>query len=144
MMYNSDDDDVRSKSDVCYFLLTVITVLSFISNGSAYNDNRWNEIARLANVSQSDFDKIAGGLDEGPLNDGKIGIFLFTQYCGPGERVWKSISGPGKVPPKAATYADIDVCCKQHDECPNYISSDGDYSRYPGLPRKSQIFSRLI
>ncbi|KAG4071262.1 hypothetical protein HA402_003966 [Bradysia odoriphaga] len=121
-MYNSDDH--------CY---------QFISNGSAYDDNSWNEIARMVNISESDFDQVVDG---GPLTDGKIGLFLFTQYCGPGERVWKSISGSGKRP-STSTYADIDVCCKQHDECPNYISSDGDYEKYAGLPHRSQIFTRL-
>lgn len=141
MMYNSDDDDdhKRSKGDLCYFLVTIITVLSFITNGSAYDDNR-NEITEVANMSESEYYRFAGGA---PVNDGKIGLFVFTQYCGPGERVWKAIPGTAKLP-SASTYANIDVCCKQHDECPNYVSSDGDYDRYPGLPRKSQIFSRLI
>lgn len=111
-----------------------------LSNGLAYgggddNGDRFNEITNK-NFSKSDFS------DDDELNDAKIGLFIFTQYCGPGERVWKSIPKQGNLL-STNTYANIDVCCKQHDECPNYISIDSDYDRYPGLPRRQQIFSRF-
>lgn len=135
MMYYGNDG--RSKNCV-YHILAVITVVSLISSGLAYDDQHGNEINnRDTNISRSEFDQT-----DDTLYSEKIGLFVFTQYCGPGERVWKSISRQGKLP-AMNTYADLDVCCKQHDECPNYIVGDGDYVRYPGLPRRPQLFSRL-
>lgn len=115
-----------------YYLLSILILLSLMSSGLTY-DEHWNEIIKLRNISTSEFKQ------NDVLNNEKIGLFLFTQYCGPGERIWKTVSGQGKY-----TYADIDVCCKQHDECPNYILSDSDYNKYNGLPRRNQIFARLI
>lgn len=128
MMYHGND--VRSKR--VYYLLSILKLLSSMSSGLAY-DEHWNEIIKLTNISASDFKQ------NDALNNEKVGLFVFTQYCGPGERIWKTVSGHGKY-----TYADIDVCCKQHDECPNYILSDRDYDRYSGLPRRNQIFARLV
>lgn len=106
-----------------------------MSSGLAYEDYHWNEIDKITNISKSAFDQNV------TLDEERIGLFVFTQYCGPGERVWKARNGQGKIP-SSTTYADLDICCKQHDECPNYISSDSDYERYIGLPHRPQAFSR--
>lgn len=136
-MYHINDEQAKRV----YCLLTILKVLSLISSGLcevAYDEhNQWNEISKLMNISISEFKQAD------TLNNEKIGLFVFTQYCGPGERVWKSISGQSKLP-STTTYADIDVCCKQHDECPNYIVSDSDYNKYAGLSRRSLIFARLV
>lgn len=132
MMYYRNDEQSKSV----YYLLTILKVLSLIAYGLAYDDNRWNDINQITNISKSEFDR------NDMSNDEKIGLFVFTQYCGPGDRVWKAISGYGKLP-SSNMYADLDVCCKRHDECPNYITDDSDYERYIGLPRRPQIFSRL-
>jgi len=133
-MYYSNDGQLKSV-----YCLTIITiVLSLISSGLlAYDDIRWNEIKQIpSNVSESD--------DQSDVlyNEKIGGLFVFTQYCGPGERVWKAFPGAGKIPSRD-TYAGIDACCKRHDECPNYISSDSDFARYPGLPQRPLPFSRL-
>lgn len=141
LIYHYRNDEQSSKSVYNVQLLTVIlNVLTVLSSGLAYDDSRWNDIENVTNTSKSGFDRI----DANMINDEKIGLFIFTQYCGPGERVWRSVSDSGDVKfPSTNTYADIDVCCKQHDECPNYISGDSDYDRYMGLTRRPQIFSRF-
>ncbi len=146
MMYNYYSEDEQSKS--VYHLLTIIAVLSLVASGLAHgNETKWNDISSTVvvtnnNISKSEFDRIDDDYDDDTLYNQKAGLFVFTQYCGPGERVWKSAGGQGKFP-SATTYADIDVCCKQHDECPNYISTDSDYQRYAGLPHRQQLWSRL-
>ncbi|KAJ6633747.1 Phospholipase A2 [Pseudolycoriella hygida] len=127
-----NDEQTRCVS---HLLTVVTTVLSLISVALAYDDNSWNEIHKFTNITQSEFDR------SDMMNNQKIGLFVFTQYCGPGERVWRSSGQERK--PSSNMYADIDVCCKQHDGCPNYVSSSSDYDRYVGLPQKSQLFSRL-
>lgn len=133
----SHSNDERQSKSVSY-LLVILNVLSLMSGGLAYDDNRWNEIDKIANISKSS--DVVGHADDTMNNNNKIGLFIFTQYCGPGDRVW-NVAGQGKLPSKK-TYAQIDVCCKQHDECPNYISGDSDYDRYTGLPHRQQAFSR--
>ncbi|XP_062560384.1 uncharacterized protein LOC134224815 [Armigeres subalbatus] len=61
---------------------------------------------------------------------------VLTNFCGPGN--W-SINGEVTQNPY---FHKIDLCCKEHDECPDYIVNRGDYERYPGLPYKAQIFTR--
>lgn len=40
------------------------------------------------------------------------------------------------------TYAQLDGCCRQHDNCPNYITELGHYDLYPGLEHRNQYFAR--
>lgn len=132
MCYENDNQSKRF-----YYLLTIINVLLLVASELAYDQHdKWNEIYKLTNISRSEFKQ------NDVLNNEKIGLFIFTQYCGPGERIWKNIYGQGKLP-SSNTYADIDVCCKRHDECPNYISSDSDYDKFNGLPKRPQLFARL-
>lgn len=75
-----------------------------------------------------------------------VDIFLFTQYCGPSERIWKTVSRPftGVQQLERVTYADLDVCCRQHDSCPNYIQNKEQYNQYPGLDFRNQYFARYV
>lgn len=128
--------DVRSKR-FYYIVMSILNVLSLVTSEFISDENnRLNEIYKLTNFSENQFEQ------NSELNNEKIGLFVFTQYCGPGERIWKTISGQEKLPNPVNTYADIDVCCKRHDECPNYIVSSSDYERYVGLPQRSQLFAR--
>lgn len=95
-----------------------------------------------------------------------VDIFFFTQYCGPNSRLAQRV-GPadgGKrrrrkkkggsrkkteeeeddVGRGAArvTYAELDVCCRQHDNCANYITEAKHYELYPGLEHRNQYFAR--
>lgn len=67
----------------------------------------------------------------------RIGVFLFTRFCGPGGKVLNKIFKTDE-----RTYSQIDVCCRFHDECPDYVNSYKDYSNYPGLEHRRQFFSR--
>lgn len=69
----------------------------------------------------------------------RIGIFLFTRYCGPGARFLNKIFKTDE-----RTYAKIDNCCRMHDECPDYVLRSDDYKRYPGLDVRPQFFSRSV
>lgn len=69
--------------------------------------------------------------------NGRIGVLLFTRFCGPGARLLNKIFKTDE-----RTYADIDVCCRMHDECPHYVSDSDDYKQYPGLEQRPQFFSR--
>lgn len=69
--------------------------------------------------------------------DGRIGLFLFTRYCGPGSRIWKKFFPNGE-----RTYGDIDQCCRMHDDCPNFVEKEEHYNQYPGLEIRPQFFSR--
>lgn len=70
--------------------------------------------------------------------DGRIGLLLFTRYCGPGSRIWKKFFVNDR------SYADIDRCCKMHDDCPNFVEKREHYIRYPGLEFRPQYFSRWV
>lgn len=71
--------------------------------------------------------------------DSRLGLFLFTRYCGPGARIWQKIFPNGE-----RTYSDIDRCCKMHDSCPNFVEKKEHYDQYPGLEIRSQFFSRFV
>lgn len=71
------------------------------------------------------------------MNNGKIGIFIFTRYCGPGARFLNRIFYKDE-----RTYASIDNCCRAHDECPDFVSQPQEYGNYPGLDYRPQLFSR--
>lgn len=68
-----------------------------------------------------------------------VDIFLFTQYCGPSNRIFSPFM---RRQTQQVTYEDLDVCCHQHDNCENYILGNDDYTKYPGLPHKNQFFAR--
>ncbi|XP_031635153.1 phospholipase A2-like [Contarinia nasturtii] len=68
----------------------------------------------------------------------RIGVFLFTRYCGPGARIFNRIFKTDE-----RTYTNIDNCCRMHDECPEYVLQPHDYQQYPGLDVRPQFFSRL-
>lgn len=71
--------------------------------------------------------------------NGRVGILLFTRFCGPGARLLNKFFRTDQ-----RTYASIDVCCQMHDECPNYVNGANDYRKYPGLEQRPQIFSRYF
>lgn len=74
-----------------------------------------------------------------------LDIFYFSRYCGPGERVWGGrIAAAGGGNAKRISYADLDECCRQHDECPNYIRDPEQYAAFPGLEYRNQYFSRWV
>lgn len=75
--------------------------------------------------------------DEPFSYDSRIGLFLFTRYCGPGSRIWKKFFPNGD-----RSYSDVDQCCKMHDECPNFVEKEEHYNQYPGLEIRPQFFSR--
>lgn len=99
------------------------------------SEDHWNTSTSL--ISDIDPEAII-------INGQKIGLFLFTQYCGPGDRVWRRLpqSHQWNNGRNGRTYREIDACCKQHDECPNYIENAGQHSKYPGLSIKPQMFAR--
>lgn len=69
----------------------------------------------------------------------RIGVFLFTRYCGPGARFLNRIFKTDE-----RTYSNIDNCCRMHDECPDYVLQSKDYERYPNLDVRPQFFSRFV
>lgn len=73
------------------------------------------------------------------INNARIGIFVFTRYCGPGARFLNRIFNKDE-----RTYASIDNCCKAHDECPHFISKPEDYGNYPELDYRPQLYSRSV
>lgn len=75
-----------------------------------------------------------------------LDIFYFSRYCGPGERVWGGRNTVAATPANAKriSYADLDECCRHHDECPNYIRDPEHYSFFPGLEYRNQYFSRFV
>lgn len=73
------------------------------------------------------------------INNARIGIFVFTRYCGPGARLLNRILNRDE-----RTYASIDNCCRAHDECPDFVSQLDDYKNYPELDYRPQFFSRFV
>lgn len=76
--------------------------------------------------------------NEETLHNIRTTVLFFTQYCGPGARLWNRIFKSDE-----RTYMDVDYCCKKHDECPHYVEKFDDYYRYPGLEYRPQFFSRF-
>lgn len=73
------------------------------------------------------------------MMNGRLGVLLFTRFCGPGARLLNQFFKSDQ-----RTFANIDVCCQMHDECPNYVNRANDYRKYPGLEQRPQIFSRYF
>lgn len=71
------------------------------------------------------------------ISNARIGIFVFTRYCGPGARFLNRIFNRDE-----RTYASIDNCCRAHDDCPDFVSQPADYQNYPELDYRPQLFSR--
>lgn len=72
------------------------------------------------------------------ISNARIGIFIFTRYCGPGARFLNRILNKDE-----RTYASIDKCCREHDECPNFVTNfPEDYKNYPELDYRPQLFTR--
>lgn len=88
----------------------------------------------------TEFQKRSGGFEsrDATINS-RIGVFLFTRYCGPGARFLNRIFKTNE-----RTYARIDSCCRMHDECDDYVRFPQDYDRYPELDMRPQFFSRLV
>lgn len=72
------------------------------------------------------------------INNARIGIFIFTRYCGPGARFLNRILNKDE-----RTYTSIDNCCRAHDECPDFVTNfPDDYKNYPELDYRPQLFTR--
>lgn len=72
------------------------------------------------------------------ISNARIGIFIFTRYCGPGARFLNRILSKDE-----RTYANIDSCCRAHDECPDFVTNfPEDYENYPELDYRPQLFTR--
>lgn len=109
------------------------------ASSSNFTDDELN-IDNNFNVTTLDFDQLVQFNNDS--NQQRFDLFLFTQYCGPGERVWKRTNT--KISQPRISYADLDVCCKEHDGCPNYLGSGQDHVNFPGLTYKNQYFARLV
>lgn len=98
---------------------------------------------RVLRQKRDSFISKQDGLDDQLKNeainyDGRIGLFLFTRYCGPGSRLWR------KFFPGERSYGEIDRCCQMHDDCPNFVEKREHYIQYPGLEFRPQYFSRSV
>lgn len=76
----------------------------------------WNAINAL-NVTMQKFNEFQNRSEHIESRDAminsRIGVFLFTRYCGPGARILNRIFKTDE-----RTYTSIDTCCRLHDECP--------------------------
>lgn len=88
----------------------------------------------------SEFQSRSDDIESGDaILNSRIGIFIFTRFCGPGARFLNRI-----LKKDERTYARIDSCCQKHDECPDYVTQPEDYKRYPQLDHRPQFFSRFV
>ncbi|XP_055325707.1 uncharacterized protein LOC129579580 isoform X2 [Sitodiplosis mosellana] len=110
------------------------------SLSKGYDLDVWNALNAL-NVTMQKFNEFqsGNGLIESrdAMINSRIGVFLFTRYCGPGARLLNKIFKTDE-----RTYSNIDTCCRLHDECPDYVLQPHDYERYPELDVRPQFFSR--
>lgn len=72
------------------------------------------------------------------IGGSRVGVIVFTRYCGPGSRLINKLFKQSDE----RTFRNIDFCCKQHDECPNFVETTDHYTQYPGLAYRPQFFSR--
>lgn len=103
----------------------------------------WNAIQSL-NATLHRFDEFQSRSENevesrDAMVNSRIGVFLFTRYCGPGARFLNRIFKTDE-----RTYANIDNCCRMHDECPDYVLQPYDYERYPYLDVRPQFYSRFV
>lgn len=112
------------------------------SLSKGYDLEVWNAINAL-NVTMQKFNEFQSGSGNFESRDAminsRIGVFLFTRYCGPGARLLDKIFKTDD-----RTYSSIDSCCRLHDECPDYVLQPNDYERYPELDIRPQFFSRFV
>lgn len=110
------------------------------SLAKSYDSDVWNAIQALNATLQkfNDFQSQSEELESrDAMINSRIGVFLFTRYCGPGARLLNRIFKTDE-----RTYSNIDNCCRKHDECPHYVLQPNDYQRYPELDERPQFFSR--
>lgn len=112
------------------------------SLSKGYDVDVWNALNAL-NVTMQKFNEFQRGSETIESRDAminsRIGVFLFTRYCGPGARLLNKIFKTDE-----RTYSNIDNCCRLHDECPDYVLQPHDYERYPDLDVRPQFFSRSV
>lgn len=110
------------------------------SLSKTYDAQVWNAIQSL-NMTLHKFQEFQSQNKDFESRDavlnGRIGIFIFTRYCGPGARYLNRVFKTDD-----RTYDSIDHCCRMHDECPDYVLRPEDYAKYPNLEIKLQFFSR--
>lgn len=122
---------------------TPYNVLESENDTVAVNDVNWMQLNSPRFVNQLPSINIASMFNsenrvEETFNyDSRIGLFLFTRYCGPGSRIRQKF-----FPNEQRSYNDIDQCCKMHDDCPNFVEKEEHYNQYPGLEIRPQFFSR--
>lgn len=143
-----DDDGKEPVSDKV--MNKIITTDYYINDsGNKFNESV-NELSESGNIyGNNDGNSTNGPVpvqnlqyeDEENMYNQKIGLFLFTKYCGPGDRDWKNIP-LHSIRRDARSYRGIDACCKAHDGCQNYVENSSEYDKFPGLPIKSQLFAR--
>lgn len=107
------------------------------------NDIQVLQTMNILNVTLQRFNEFQRQNDEiesrDAINNARIGIFIFTRYCGPGARFLNRILNKDE-----RTYASIDNCCRGHDECPDLVSQPEDYQNYPELDYRPQLFTRFV
>lgn len=107
-----------------------------------YDADVWNALNALNLTMQrfNEFQKRSENFESrDAMINSRIGVFLFTRYCGPGARLFNRIFKTDE-----RTYASVDSCCRLHDECPDYVLQPHDYERYPELDVRPQFFSRFV
>lgn len=145
-----ENDRTEPMSDKVMTKIIITTDQHINNSGSNVNESV-NELNETGNIYDNDFD---GNLtdvptsvqnmqynDEENMYNPKIGLFLFTKYCGPGDRDWKNIPLHSNQR-DLRSYRDIDACCKAHDGCQNYVENSSEFEKFPGLPPKAQLFAR--
>lgn len=154
---------MQVNSRMCYVISIVIVMISnvFAVNVShleelpneilhryekslqkGYDLDVWNAINALNLTLQkfNEFQKRSGNLEShDAMINSRIGLFLFTRYCGPGARLLNRIFKTDE-----RTYTNIDHCCRMHDDCPDFVLQSYDYERYPELDIRPQFYSRFV
>lgn len=111
----------------------------YLQSSKAFESEAWNALNALNATLRRfiEFQQRDVFESRDAMMHSRLGVFLFTRYCGPGSRILNKIFQTDE-----RTYANVDYCCRMHDECPHYVETSLDYQQYPGLEVRPQFFSR--